>query len=184
MKTLTNCTGFCLLIVILTLTNFIYETNAQQKKVRVSPKAGVMQTVGFTDITISYSRPGVKGRTIWGELVPYNRVWRSGADEATKFTFSTDVIIEGKKLPAGSYSFFTIPSEKEWTLIFNRAADQWGAFEYNESQDALRIKVKPIVNQSPVEWLRYTFTEMTTYSAIINLEWERIKVPFKVEVQQ
>jgi hypothetical protein len=151
------------------------------KKVRVSPKAGVEQIVGLTDINISYSRPGVKGRKIWGDLVPYNKVWRAGADEATKFTFSSDVIIEGKKLPAGSYSFFVIPNEKEWTLIFNKTADQWGAFEYNESQDALRIKVKPKKSEHQ-EWLAYTFSDMAKNSAIINLVWEKIKVPFKIEV--
>jgi len=153
------------------------------KKVRVSPKAGVFQTAGLTDINISYSRPGVKNRKIWGELVPYNKVWRAGADEATKFTFSTDVMVEGKKLAAGSYSFFAIPGQNEWTLIFNKIADQWGAFTYNEAEDALRIKVKP-VNSSNQEWLLYSFTEMDVKhptSVQINLLWENLKVSFKVD---
>jgi hypothetical protein len=156
---------------------------SEVKKVRLSPKAGIFQTVGLTDINISYSRPGVKARKIWGELVPYNKVWRTGADEATKFTFSTDVMIEGKKLPAGSYSFFAIPGQNEWTLIFNKVADQWGAFTYNEAEDALRIKVKPLTNSNH-EWLLYSFTEMDSKhptTAQINLMWENIKVPFKVE---
>jgi hypothetical protein len=156
---------------------------SEVKKVRVSPKAGVFQTLGLTDINISYSRPGVKDRKIWGELVPYNKVWRAGADEATKFTFSTDVMIEGKKLSAGSYSFFAIPGQNEWTLIFNKIADQWGAFTYNEAEDALRIKVKPVANSNH-EWLLYSFTEMDPKhptSAQINLLWEKLKVPFKVE---
>ena len=156
---------------------------SEVKKVRLSPKAGIFQTVGLTDINISYSRPGVKTRKIWGELVPYNKVWRTGADEATKFTFSTDVMIEGKKLIAGSYSFFAIPGQNEWTLIFNKVADQWGAFTYNEAEDALRIKVKPLTNSNH-EWLLYSFTEMDSKhpaSAQINLMWENIKVPFKVE---
>lgn len=155
--------------------------NTQQKKPRVSPKAGVMQTIGITDINISYSRPGVKNRKIWGELVPYNKVWRAGADEATKITFSTDVTIEGKKLTAGSYSFFTIPTEKDWTVIFNKTADQWGAFEYNEAQDALRINVKPVKNTFN-EWLMYCFTDMKNNSAVINLMWENLRIPIKVEV--
>ena len=154
------------------------------KKVRVSPKAGVFQTIGITDVNVSYSRPGVKNRKIWGELVPYNKVWRAGADEATKITFSTDVIIEGKKLPAGSYGFFAIPGENEWTLIFNKVSDQWGAFTYNESEDALRIKVKPVSNTNH-EWLFYSFTDMippsAPISAQLNLIWEKLKVSFKIE---
>jgi hypothetical protein len=151
-----------------------------EKKVRVSPKAGVFQTIGITDVNVSYSRPGVKNRKIWGELVPYNKVWRAGADEATKITFSTDVMIEGKKLPAGAYGFFAIPGENEWILIFNKIADQWGAFTYNESEDALRIKVKPVSNSNH-DWLLYSFTEMTPTSAQLNLIWEKLKVSFKIE---
>jgi len=150
------------------------------KKVRVSPKAGVFQTIGITDVNVSYSRPGVKNRKIWGELVPFNKVWRAGADEATKITFSTDVIIEGKKLPAGAYGFFAIPGENEWTLIFNKIADQWGAFTYNESEDALRIKAKPVANSNH-DWLLYSFTEMTPTTAQLNLIWEKLKVSFKIE---
>ncbi len=156
-------------------------------KIRVSPKASVSQTIGFTDISINYSRPGVKGRKIWGGLVPYNKVWRTGANEATKITFSKGIIINGKKLAAGSYSFFAIPEEKEWTLIFNKIVNQWGAFTYNELQDALRIKVKPVKNDFH-EWLLYTFSNMNVQptgknnSAIINLMWDTLKVSFKVEV--
>ena len=159
-------------------------TFSQQKeeKVRISPKASVSQTVGFTDITISYSRPGVKGRKIWGGLVPYDKVWRAGANEATKITFSTDVIIDGKTLPAGSYGFFAIPGKDEWTLIFNKVADQWGAFEYNEAEDALRINVKPEKNNF-TEWLRYEITKTSDTTAVVSLEWEKLKVPFNVEVK-
>jgi hypothetical protein len=156
--------------------------NGQEQKVRVSPKASVMQVVGFTEIQIDYGRPGVKGRKIWGELVPYNRVWRAGANEATVISFSNDVTIEGKNLPAGKYSFFTIPNKDEWVLIFNRAAEQWGAFEYNESQDALRVTVKQQENNF-VEWLTYSFSKTGDHSAVINLKWEKLKVPFKVEAK-
>jgi hypothetical protein len=156
---------------------------AQNEKPRVSPKAGVKQIVGLTTVDISYSRPGVKGRKIWGGLVPYDKVWRAGADEATKFTFSTDVTIEGKRLPAGSYSFFAIPGQKTWTLIFNKVADQWGAYEYNEAEDAIRIQVKPVKLENTQEWLLYEFTESKTNSAVINLKWENLRVPFKIEVK-
>ena len=106
---------------------------------RVSPKASLMQTVGLTDVTITYSRPGVKGRTIWGGLVPYDKVWRTGANEATKITFSNDVMINGQKLAAGTYSLHTIPAQSgDWTLAFNSVANQWGSFNYDQTKDALR----------------------------------------------
>jgi len=149
--------------------------------VRISPKAAVMQTVGFTDVRIDYSRPGVKGRVIWGGLVPYNNVWRSGADEATKITFVNDVKINGKTLKAGSYSFFTIPTKNKWTLIFNYVAEQWGAFEYNESEDALRIEVTPEAGNMK-EWLVYTITKTSDNSAVVKLEWEKLKIPFIIDV--
>lgn len=179
-----KCNYRILTILILTILFFASKSFAQNGKqeVRLSPKAEVMQQVGLTDIQILYGRPGVKGRTIWGKLVPFDAVWRAGANEATKITFSTDVIIEGKKLKKGSYSFFTIPGKKEWTIIFNRVADQWGAFEYNETQDALRIKVKPEKGNWQ-EWLVYSITKVSETSAIIRLEWEKLKIPFKVEVK-
>ena len=172
---------FLLFASIILCTNFTIAQNGKQE-VRISPKAEVMQTIGFTDVHIVYSRPGVKGRTIWGNLVPYDAVWRAGANEATKITFSTDVTIEGKKLKKGSYSFFAIPGKNDWTIIFNKVADQWGAFEYNESEDAIRIKIK---TEKGVwqEWLSYTINKTSDRSAVIRLEWEKIKIPFKVEVK-
>ncbi len=155
----------------------------QKEEVRISPKATVKQTVGFTDVKIEYSRPGVKGRTIWGGLVPYNAVWRAGANEATKVTFSTDVKIDGKTLKAGSYSFFAIPTQKTWTLIFNKIANQWGAFEYNDVEDALRIEVTPMQNNCWQEWLAYTINKSSDNKAVVVLEWEKLKVPFNVEVE-
>ncbi len=170
-----------LFVAVLICTNLTFAQNDKQE-VRISPKAEVLQQVGFTDINIVYSRPGVKGRTIWGKLVPYDAVWRAGANEATKIVFSSDVTIEGKKLKKGSYSFFTIPGKTEWTIIFNKVADQWGAFEYNESEDALRVKVKTEKGNWQ-EWLSYTITKTSDTSAVIQLEWEKLKVPFKVEVK-
>lgn len=178
-----NCFSKLFFITLLIL-GFISEPYAQDylKKLRISPKAEVMQVVGLTQVNISYSRPGVKGRKIWGSLVPYDKVWRAGADEATKFTFSTDVLIEGKKLTAGSYSFFVIPNKKEWIIIFNKVADQWGAFTYNEAEDVLRIKIKPKASDHE-EWLRYDITRTGDYSAVISLIWEKLKISFKVETK-
>jgi hypothetical protein len=176
---LNSIISFLILLLVFVLVGNI---SAQNQKVRVSPKAMVKQTVGLTDVTIDYSRPGVKGRTIWGNLVPYNVVWRAGADEATKFTFAKDVTINGKKLKAGSYSFFVIPTKNSWTVIFNKVASQWGAFEYNEAEDALRIEVKPEEGNFQ-EWLAYTISKKSDNSAIIRLEWEKMKIPFTVEVE-
>ena len=180
---------FSAFIFSILLISPVNAQNNQNKKpvVRVSPKASVSQTIGFTDVTISYSRPGVKGRKIWGGLVPYNKVWRTGANEATKITFSKDVTINGEKLAAGSYAFFAIPTQNEWTLIFNKVADTWGAFSYdkNKSQDALKIKVKPVEHNFQ-EWLEYNFSNMDVEkagmqnSANVNLDWDKLRVSFKV----
>ena len=172
---------FLLFVSSFLCANFTIAQNGKQE-VRISPKAEIMQQIGFTDVRIVYSRPGVKGRIIWGKLVPFDAVWRAGANEATKITFSTDVTIEGKKLKKGSYSFFAIPGKNEWTIIFNKVADQWGAFEYNESEDALRVKVKTEGNNWQ-EWLAYTISKTSDTTAVIRLEWEKLKVPFKVEVK-
>ncbi|MHB8338694.1 MAG: DUF2911 domain-containing protein, partial [Ignavibacteriaceae bacterium] len=122
----------------------------------------------------------------WGGLVPYSKVWRAGANEATKITFSTDVSINGKKLPAGSYGFFIIPTTKTWTIIFNKVADQWGAFTYNEAEDALRLLVMPQQSTNH-EWLTYTFENMNVTangkpnSAVVYMKWDKIKLPFTIE---
>ncbi len=172
------------LLTVLLISMISTENFSQEKdEVRISPKALVEQTVGVTEVTIEYGRPGVKGRTIWGGLVPYNVVWRAGANEATKITFSSDVKIDGKKLKAGSYGFFAIPGQKTWTLIFNKVANQWGAFEYNDVEDALRIEVTPMQNNCWQEWLAYTINKTSDKKAVVMLEWEKLKVPFNVDVE-
>lgn len=166
----------CLLIllVILPLSGLL----AQQVELpRISQKASLMQRIGLLDVTINYSRPNVKGRKIWGDLVPYNQVWRTGADEATTIFFSDDVTLNGNKLPAGKYALFTIPSENEWTVIINKNAKQWGAFNYEESKDILRFKVKP-AEANFTESMGFDFSDVTTSSANINLRWEKLKVTF------
>ena len=147
---------------------------------RVSQKASVMQTVGLTDVTVQYCRPGVKGRVIWGELVPYDKVWRTGANEATTFSFSTPVKINGQALPAGIYSFHTIPGKTSWTLIFNKKAEQWGSYDYDASMDALRIQVTPVAGPNQ-EWMAFSFSDVSTDSATVELAWEKLRVPFKIE---
>ncbi|MGA8265166.1 MAG: DUF2911 domain-containing protein [Ignavibacteriaceae bacterium] len=181
--------SFLLFSVLILSILLISSANAQNKNpvVKVSPVASVSQTIGFTDVTINYCRPGVKGRKIWGGLVPYNKVWRAGANAATKFTFSKDVTINGNKLAAGSYAFFALPTQNEWTLIFNKVADQWGLdYDKNKDKDVLKINVKPVEHDFQ-EWLEYNFTNMDVQkagmknSANVNLDWEKLRVSFKIE---
>jgi hypothetical protein len=137
------------------------------------------QTVGLTDVTIDYSRPGVKGRAVWGTLVPYGKVWRTGANEATQISFSDDVTINGKPLPKGTYSLHTIPGPTEWTLIFNKVAKQWGSFNYKESEDALRVTATP--HAAPMtEWLEFDVPQLGADSATFEIRWEKLAVPFTV----
>lgn len=150
---------------------------------RVSPAASITQTLGSdTEVSINYNRPGVKDRTIWGELVPYNKVWRSGANEATVISVSGDVLIEGQPLPAGRYALFTVPATDHWTIIFNKKAEQWGAYDYSEEDDALRVTVKPQADTHH-EWMQFDFEDLNATSATIVLRWEKVKVPFKIETQ-
>jgi len=173
---------------------------------RPSQKASVTQRIGVTDITITYSRPGVKGRTIWGDplpeqtakgeatlddqnqrpkgapIVPWGHVWRTGANEATQFVVTDDVLINGQKLPAGSYSLHTIPTKDEWTIVFNGTANQWGSFDYDPAKDTLRVKAKPQWRNESEELLTYSFDPVGDDSAQVNIRWEKISVPFTVKV--
>jgi len=149
---------------------------------RPSPNATLTQSVGLTDITIKYSRPGVKGRQIWGALVPWDTIWRTGANEATTINFSDDVTVEGQKLAKGTYALFTIPGKDEWSVGFNSQADQWGAFNHDKSKDVLIVKVKPEAGEFR-EWMEFEIPEMTTDTAKIALRWEKIVVPFTVDTK-
>jgi Tfp pilus assembly protein PilF len=148
----------------------------------VSPAASVSQTVGLTEIKIDYHRPAVNGRKIWGGLVPYGEVWRAGANENTTITFSSPVKIEGKSLAAGSYGLHMIPTDKDWTVVFSKMSVAWGSFSYDEKEDALRIKVTPVVLPASQERLGYTFDNPTMGSVTIAMRWEKVEVPIKLEV--
>jgi Protein of unknown function (DUF2911) len=147
---------------------------------QASQNASVKQTIGLNDVTITYSRPGVKGRKIWGGLVPYSSVWRTGANAATTIQFSEDVLVEGQPLPAGTYSLHTIPGEKEWTLIFNKDANQWGSYSYDSAKDALRVKVTSMAGP-PQEWMQFRFEDPSINSARVVLAWENLQVPFTIK---
>ena len=197
--------SFALLLLVFLAAPFAL---AQVRTPRPSQKASVMQTIGVTDVTITYSRPGVKGRRIWGDplpsqasvkgeatldnqnvrpkdaaIVPWGHAWRTGANEATTFVVTDDVLINGQKLPAGSYSLHTIPTKDEWTIIFNGEANQWGSFDYNPAKDTLRVKVKPEWVSENKEWLEFWIDPINDNSAQVSIRWEKVRVPFTVEVK-
>ena len=147
---------------------------------RVSPNAAVSQTIGTTEVRITYGRPSVNGRTIFGDLVSYGDVWRTGANEATTFSVSSDVMIEGESLPAGTYSLYTIPGPDQWTLIFNTAAEQWGT-NYDESKDALRVTVTPESGPKR-EMMTFLFENVTAKKGTSVLHWNETRVPFEIQV--
>ncbi len=146
-----------------------------------SQRAAVMQRVGMTDITINYNRPLVKGRKIWGGLVPMGKVWRAGANENTTIEFSTPISVEGKPLPAGKYGLHTIPNAEEWTIIFSKMSEAWGSYTYSEAEDVLRVQVKPRAHEME-EALEYDFEDLQIDSAVVTLKWEKLAVPFRVAV--
>ena len=177
---------------------------------RPSQKMSIAQTVGTTEIAIAFSRPAVKGRPIFGDppstmasrakgeatlddqnarqkgepIVPWDHVWRAGANEATLFTVSDDVLVNGQLLPAGRYSFHTIPAKDgNWTLIFNKDDGQWGSFTYDATKDALRVKTKAEPAQFNMELLTYYFDPVTDDSATVHLRWDKMDVPFTVRVK-
>ncbi|MBB1286354.1 DUF2911 domain-containing protein [Flavisolibacter sp. BT320] len=184
---------FGLLLLGLSSTTFSQITLTQLPS-GGNKKAFVGERIGLTDVTIRYDRPAVKGREgkIWGSLVPVGFVdqgfgsskaapWRAGANEATTIEFSNDVKIEGQPLKKGKYGFFIAYGPEETTLIFSNNATDWGSYYYNEKEDALRVKVKPVANNNSVEWLRYEFMNQTENAATVALVWEKQMIPFKVE---
>ena len=157
--------------ITLLVVNF---TNAQEKP--ASSKEMATGKINGATITINYSSPSVKERKIWGELVPFNEVWRAGANEATTFETSKDITVGGSKLPAGKYSFFVIPKEKECIVIFNKEAKQWGSSKYNEKEDQLRVTVKQQASKSSTEKLVYTVANNK-----VVLSWEKWNIPLSIK---
>jgi hypothetical protein len=153
---------------------FINFLNAQEKP--TSSKEMVSGKINGATITINYGSPSVRAREIWGKLVPFNQVWRAGANDATTFETDKELTVEGKKLSAGKYSFFVIPNEKECVIIFNKEAKQWGAYKYDEKQDQLRVTVKQKVAKSKAEKLAYTIDKNT-----VSLSWDNWIIPISVK---
>jgi tetratricopeptide (TPR) repeat protein len=168
-------------LVLLLAASASFAQSTQLNIPRDSQRASVTQRVGITDITVNYHRPLVKGRTIWGKVVPYGQVWRAGANENTTITFSDPVTIEGKTLEKGTYGLHMLPNQDEWTVIFSKVNTAWGSFTYKESEDALRVNVKPQAAEME-EALAYEIDQPTENSAVITMRWEKVAVPFKVGV--
>ena len=170
---------FCLLIAAMSgispAQSFVLDLPRQ------SQRAQITQRVGITDITISYHRPLVNNRKVWDGLVPYGKVWRAGANENTTISFSDPVTIDGKALDKGTYGLHMIPTADQWTIIFSKNSTSWGAFTYNEAEDALRVNVKPQAAEMH-EALTYDFDQLKPDSVAVVLAWEKVAVPFKVAV--
>jgi tetratricopeptide (TPR) repeat protein len=170
---------FCLLMASLSglspAQSFVLDLPLQSQRAQIS------QRIGITDITISYHRPLVNDRKVWDGLVPNGKVWRAGANINTTITFSDPVQIEGKPLDKGTYGLHMIPNADEWTVIFSKNSTSWGAFTYDQAEDALRVTVKPKATDMH-NALTYDFDDLQKDSAVVELEWEKIAVPFKVSV--
>jgi hypothetical protein len=149
-------------------------SQAQEAKPKASPAETATGKIGDATVIVNYSSPAVKGRKIWGDLVPYGKVWRAGANEATTVMLDKDMMVEGKKLPAGTYSFYTLPGQDQWTVIFNNTAKQWGT-QYDEKQDALRVNVKPRKAGAMNERLKYQIGKNE-----LVLLWENLAIPVKI----
>jgi hypothetical protein len=171
MKRIINST----LVIFISLISMVACAQDQSKQ-PASPALKATGKAGAANITISYGSPSVKGRKVWGELVPYGKVWRTGANDATVFEVDADVKVEGQTLAKGSYSLFTIPEESEWTIIFNKKSKQWGSYNYKQEDDVLRVKVKPGKSASFNEALNIAISNGKVY-----IRWENLEVPFSVK---
>ena len=171
-----------LLVLLLTMTT-VYTVNAQIVTPQPSPHSKIEQKVGLTDVTLEYSRPSMKGRTIFGDLVPYGQVWRLGANENTKITFSTDVTIGGTKLKSGSYAVYAIPNAKAWDIIFYTDTTNWGnPSKWDDSKVAAKVTSEIYPMPMDVETFTMTFDDLTSGSATLGILWEKVYVGVKIEV--
>lgn len=168
----------------LLLATFLGTTSASARLdlPALSPAAQVMQRVGVTDVTVTYSSPAVRGRQIWGKLVPYGQNWRTGANAATTVRFSRDVKVEGKPVKAGTYSLFTIPrANGAWTVVLNSNTKTWGNRGYKRSDDVARVRVTPVTSAHR-ERMTFIFVDTTDDGTTLSLEWEKVRLPIKISV--
>ncbi|QBR10896.1 DUF2911 domain-containing protein [Sphingobacterium sp. CZ-2] len=176
-----------LAFALLLATGLLFNAQHADAQIKLPPASStqfIIQDLGISQVSIIYQRPNIKGRKVFGDLVPYNQIWRTGANNATNITFQDEVKIEGQTLTAGTYAMFTIPTEKEWTIIFNSNAKQWGAYTYDKADDVLRVKVKPIKLKDKVESFTISFDDVNDQHMKTSLAWENTKVSFLIEVDQ
>lgn len=147
---------------------------------RTNPPATITQRIGVTDVEVAYNRPAVKNRHIFGGLVPFGQVWRTGSDEATTIRFSTDVTVNGAAVPQGTYELFTIPGEAAWTVIVHRQQKQWGSYSYDAANDVVRVASSPVALASPVERFTVAFDDVSGSAATLTLSWDRTRVPVTI----
>jgi len=167
------------LLAAILLVSVAFTANAQSGKPK-SPPATASHSIGDLKIDINYNAPSVRGRKIWGGLEAYGKVWRTGANSATTFEVNQDVFINGEKLAAGKYALFTIPTKDDWTIIFNKEANQWGAYSYDKGQDALRITTKTGKTQALVEQMTFEVGDNDENIGVVSFMWEHLKWSFNV----
>ena len=171
------------ILLSLLVIAFTINANAQVKTPAPSPSSKVKQTVGLTDITLEYSRPGVKGRTVFGDLVPYGKTWRTGANANTKITFSTDVTVAGQALKKGTYAVYTIPNKNNWDVMFYSDAKNWGTPEkWDETKVAAKATMEVVPMPMKIETFTMTFDDLTNSSAVLGMLWENVYAGVKIEV--
>ncbi len=169
------------LFLLLAVFVFCGGALAQVSVPRESQPAMITQLIGDTNVKISYNRPNIKNRKVWGELVPLGKVWRTGANENTTFEVDRDITVNGQKLPAGKYGLHTIPNQNEWIVIFSKANADWGSFTYDEKKDALRVTAKPQIADFQ-ETMAIGFENIRLNTADAVIAWEKVKVPFTIDV--
>lgn len=159
---------------------FSFAASAQNLPM-ASPSAEIEQTIGLCEVEVEYSRPAMKGRSIFGALVPYNEMWRTGANKATAIEFSDKIKVNGTEIPAGKYSLFTIPGEKEWTIIINKNTELWGTGGYKQEEDVIRLTATPVTMGTAAENFTIDFSDVTSSTGMLNIYWEKTKVSVNLE---
>jgi hypothetical protein len=170
---------FFLILLFIGFTGFAQQIQMPQ----ASPSSKIFQKVGLTDVTADFSRPSTKGRKIFGELVPYGEVWRTGANGATILTFSTEVTVGGQKVPAGSYALYSIPGKTSWTIILNKNTKLWGAIGYKQEEDQVRFTATPSKTSKKYESFELSFNNLTDNSADLSVKWEQTRVDFTISTE-
>lgn len=166
--------SFVVALLLVTLPSTAVWAERGDDSKRLSKNGKTEGVIDGVTVTVEYGRPNVKGRKIWGGLVPYDKIWRTGADEATTIAFSGDVTVQGEPLAAGTYSLFTVPGENEWTVVFNEVAEQWGSFNYDQGKDVLRVAATP-TSTDMVETL-----EFVVEGSDVVLRWEELALPITI----